>query len=132
MWRDTGVVGALCRLVESLSVAYWTTHRKAAASTGLTPLHRNVATHLARMYFLRLLNFKANKHRRHPHQPLVPITPLNTTGTRPRKTSWAGLTTFLDLLNRSVGAAGPLKSAVGELVECIGICDVRPSPLIPT
>ncbi|CAE6476999.1 unnamed protein product [Rhizoctonia solani] len=75
------------------------------------------------MYFLKLLNFKGNKRVRHPSQPLAPFTPSNTTGIRPQKTTWAGLTAFLDLLNKSVGAVGPLKSAVGELVECIGICN---------
>ncbi|CAE6526615.1 unnamed protein product [Rhizoctonia solani] len=81
----------------------------------------SLSTHLPGMYFLRFLNPRASKRMGHPHQPLAPVIPLNATGAG--KTTWVGLTTFLDLLNTSVGAVGPLKLAVGELIECIGTCD---------
>ncbi|CEL53066.1 hypothetical protein RSOLAG1IB_06134 [Rhizoctonia solani AG-1 IB] len=51
------------------------------------------------------------------------LTQATRTSTRLNRVAWAGLKSFLDSLNKGVGGAGPLKSAVGDLVEITGICD---------
>ncbi|KAF8600493.1 hypothetical protein BDV93DRAFT_510821 [Ceratobasidium sp. AG-I] len=42
-------------------------------------------------------------------------------GRSAKSTTWSGLKTLLDLLNASADAFGPLKSAVGGILECINI-----------
>jgi hypothetical protein len=42
----------------------------------------------------------------------------------PKQAAWAGLKTFLGILNAAADAFGPLKLAVDELVECIDLFEV--------
>jgi hypothetical protein len=66
-------------------------------------------------------NLTANKTPAKPNP--VQSTSPNTT----KETAWAGLKTFLGLLNESSDAFGSLKSAIGGINGCIEIFEVRRS-----